>query len=154
MEIEDYIQNGEKVHCRTETKAAGGENRSEGTLVCTDTRLLFFRDRSVVDLNLRSIDEVEFYERYIPWAYIMLGIGSFLIGIVLWEFEGLIPISEIESIIGVYGLIIGVIMGVALLVDAYAQWKPTLFIRTSVESRKFIGGSLESFPHAIRGASQ
>jgi hypothetical protein len=151
MNVENYVQAGEKVYCSTKTSEGDPDIGSKGTLACTDHRLIFLERRSVVDLSLRSIDEMEFHERYISWPHVALALLFTILGVAFWTFApDFLPIPDELALIGLFG---GVIFAIASLVDVYRLWKPTLIVSTTLETRKFHGGQLEDFPHAIRGAA-
>lgn len=150
MNLDSYTQPGEEIHYRTQTKK--GDNRKEGELACTDTRLLFITNKSALDVQLSSIDEIKYSKKPIEW-------GKIIATIILLIFGGisLVVVSEVEKIpnsIGAFIALGGVIMAVALLIEAFLAMKDTLIIRTNQNAHKFTSGDLENFPHAIRGATQ
>jgi len=148
VNIDDYLQDRETVYCQTETQHGSGP---KGTLACTDSRLVFVRDKSVVDIQLRSIEEIVFEPKPIKWLYVIFGTVFLVAGLLSST-----VISSMEGFMGVFGGILGpifIVFAVAMFLLVAYYYKATLTVHTGSNKREFRSGELADFPHAIRGAA-
>ena len=150
MDVAQYTQDGENVYCQTTIQK--GETETDGSLACSDTRLIFAGKRKVVDIRLNAIHEIVYQPNPMPWGYILGTVGLLLMSLLLHLLAPNIPFLPPELATVVAVLI--VIPSIVLAATAYNAMTETLIIRTPQNEHKFRGGGLSEFPHAIRGAAE
>jgi len=153
MDVQDYLKEQEKqlatasVDQITPTPPLFGQ----GTIICTDSRLVFDTAQSVTDIRLESISEVD----YSPPSYLniwtLLGVLTAFISIPLWF--GIVAIPQIPSIAQIGSLVV-FLVGFLLVIVGVVRAKATLVIKTGQSKYRFRGDQTDvsELPHAIRGA--
>ncbi|NLV08807.1 hypothetical protein GOC74_02510 [Halomicrobium mukohataei] len=153
MDVQDYLKEQEKqlatanVDQITPTPPLFGQ----GTIICTDSRLVFDTAQSVTDIRLESISEVD----YSPPSYLnlstILGVVAIFISIPLWF--AIVVIPPIPSIVQIVSMVV-FLVGVLLVIIGIIRAKATLVIKTGQSKYRFRGNQTDvsELPHAIRGA--
>jgi len=152
MDGDSYVQSGETIYCRTETRQP--DSTEGGELLVTDTRLIYirssyFNDNKALGVNLNRIDEVEYHQNPIKWGYVAFAALIALVGVFGWLIT-----PDVEFIPDYLQLIIpllGLFLGILSLFDVWNARTETLIVRTPSNTHEFRGGNLQDFPHAIHG---
>lgn len=157
MDVDDYVLPEETEYCRTDTSIKMRTNEGDGTLVCTDSRLVFSQeqnlfedqfDEKVIDIQTDSIEEIEYRPRNVQWLKILGAVALMMGAAALW-FQ--VPeIQDLERDLRQIASVALAIGGIGVVVGAIFNIKPTLIVRTTTSSHEFRGGDLGGFPHAIR----
>jgi len=153
MEAQEYIRPEETNLVETDirqTSPTAFDDR--GTLICTDSRLVFDSSNGVTDIRLDGIVEMQ----YSPPSYwnrtVLIGLLTAFVGIVFVMTAQIL--SELpNSVAGVsmLPLLIGLIIaGVGIFAA-----KNRLVVKTSQSTYRFSSSdkSLEHIAHAVRGSS-
>ena len=155
MAIEDYIQSGETVYCQTESKKRNSE--TTGQLTVTDARLVFyqdlyFSDSRFLDIDLNSINQIQYHKKPISYTLLIVGIVLGAIGALslLIDPQPLPEFEELSSFVALLGFLLSFIF----VLGAVYPREEELIIKTPSETHHFRAGSFEDFPHAIRGNSR
>lgn len=148
MKIDNYVQSGERIYCQTTaTKERGSTG---GDLLCTDYRLLYLKNDSALDIDLRSIEEIKIEKDSVNQEAITWGGVALLGGIISWF---LIPeIQILPADLRVLTVVLGAVIFAITLATYLRPRTQTLTITTRQNEREFRGDGLSDFPHAIRGA--
>lgn len=154
MELEDYVQSRETIYCMTETHKYN--TQTQGQLTVTDSRLIYFQniyfsDTRILDIDISRIEEIEFYKSPIQYLYLLIGVGLLFFTGIYW-FVGPIFTELLETLPFRAFALTPLIFSVLCLYLALRR-KETLIVRTPSNTHRFVGGDLEKFPHAIRGAA-
>jgi len=146
VNIQDYSPSGVTIKCQTETQL--GDSTQSGVLACTDSRLIFLRDKSVLDIKTTHISEVQYEPRPFPADYIIYAVTG--VSVFLGSWYILPDIELIPSIFTEVGILMGFVIALAFFIGAFLRYKPTLKVSTFNNIYEFRGGDLSSFPNAIQ----
>ncbi|ERJ06454.1 hypothetical protein HLRTI_001533 [Halorhabdus tiamatea SARL4B] len=152
--LDDYLHDREEVYHRTETynAAVSGEYMDSVDLACTSHRVVFTTGSRVVDIDLHSIDAIEYEPPTIPLDYLVGALVTFVAAYAYSTTEIFPDLLPDLVDVGLSALLW--VAGPALIVGALLTYGPTLLLRTSSNTYTFKRGDLEEVPHAIRGAQQ
>jgi len=153
MNIEDYIKNSEKVV--TKSSAYDGKealsNEKKGTIACTTNRLVFTRNKKVIDISLSEVNSVEYRLPTYPEEYLNYGVIGLAIGVILYLFSGEIPVGIGEEI----GMLA---IGASILIFMIGILfrRRVLQLHTPNKTYTFAtkDSSIEQIVHAVRGYEQ
>lgn len=109
----------------------------QGKLICTDSRIVFLNNSEITDINLQSVDAMEYKPLNIDMSYIYGGFLMVVIGVILATVDSIPFLSEAGSIVG--GLV--AVLGLAIIGMVYFNQKAILWIHTPKKSFKFISDS-------------
>lgn len=149
--VEEYTAGGENAVAEATAYDSVDASTSyrEGTIACTENRVVFSRDKYVADISLRSVNSIEYEEpsyplEYLYWAILGM-ISAAVISTVGPEF-----IAEQELIILLSGLL--TFGGLGTIAVGYLYMRHQLRIHTPSKSYEFSSssGSLSHIAHAVR----
>lgn len=156
MDADSYVRSNEmrlasaEVDQITPTPPATGT----GELICTDSRLVFDTAKSLTDIRVDSISEID----YSPASYLnSLTVGGLLIipvTLAAWFLlSALLPDLPLPLVVVP---VLGLLFGSLLLIVGILRSGATLVIKTNCSEYRFQGSEAElsRVPHAIRGADR
>ncbi|WP_420181999.1 hypothetical protein ACNO8S_12190 [Haloarcula sp. KBTZ06] len=152
MNADEYVKDNESLLASADVDQTTPTPPLTGTgkLICTDSRLVFDTAKSITDIRVDSISEID----YSPPSYLNRATVAGLLGIIfsgiLWLL--LAVILPNEQAIALIVFLLGTISILAGLLTA----KATLVIKTNSSKYRFRGSETElsKLPHAIRGADR
>jgi hypothetical protein len=113
---------------------------------------LYFSDSRFLDIDLNSINQIQYHKKPISYTLLIVGIVLGAIG----AFSLLIdpqPLPEFEELSSFVALL-GFLLSFIFVLGAVYPREEELIIKTPSETHHFRAGSFEDFPHAIRGNSR
>ncbi|WP_323190887.1 hypothetical protein [Halostella sp. PRR32] len=153
MDLDNYTKDTEDIV--VESSAYEGKdaisNDKKGTLACTTNRLVFTRDKKVVDISLNAINSVEYKLPSYPEEYLNYGLIELLIGLILYSLSDRIPMGIGEEL----GLFVIVIAGITFILGLLFR-RRVLYLHTPNKTYSFAtkDASIEQIAHAVRGYEQ
>lgn len=156
MNADDYVKSKEThlatadVDQTTPTPPVTGA----GKLICTDSRLVFDTAKSITDIRVDSISEIDYSPpSYLNRATVVSILGIVFTGIIWLLLSAIRPNSQFVSFTV---LALGLIFGIVSILVGLLMRKATLVIKTNSSKYRFRGSAAElsKLPHAIRGADR
>ena len=140
MDVRDYINSGERVIVEVdihEDPYALFFSGIDGTLVCTEQRIVYVSGKEVTDVSINRVDSFQYHAPTMPKTYVYSGIGALLFAI-LDIYPDLTPL--------------GYLVGPVLIVTAYWLRTSTLSLHTPSETFEFQSrdDDLVEVAHALR----
>jgi hypothetical protein len=145
MEVQDYVDASQILH---QTQSSLGGPSKAGSLACTDSRLLFIRNDSVLDIKSDHISEIKYDPNRIRWDYVVGAVLLLVLGAASWFI--LPEISALPDGLRVFTLLFSALVSLGILGDLYRNYKPTLEVWTHNNKYEFIGGDLFYFTTIIQ----
>ena len=140
MDVRDYIGRDERVLAQVDIQEdpyALFFTGVDGTLVCTEQRIVHVSGKEVTDVSINRVDSFQYHAPTIPRTYLYGGIGTLLI-----------------ALLDVYPDIthLAYLIGAVLIAAAYLFRTSTLSLHTPSESFEFQSrdDDLVEIAHALR----
>lgn len=118
-----------------------------GELICTDSRIVFLHDSEITDINLSSVDAMEYRPANYNMSYLFTGVIISIMGFGIIVAQSLPVAGDLPSAIG----IILAILGLGIIGAGYLYQRSSLQIHTPKKSFKFVS-SEDGFVDIVRNA--
>lgn len=140
MDVREYISRDERVLAEVdihEDPYALFFSGVEGTLVCTEQRIVYVSGKEVTDVSINRVDSFQYLAPTMPKTYLYSGIGALIIAI-LEVYPDLTPLAFV--------------VGPVLIATAYWLRTSTLSLHTPSETYEFQSrdDDLVEIAHALR----
>lgn len=140
MDVSDYISSEEHVLAEVDIHDdpyALFFSGVDGTLVCTEQRIVYVSGKEVTDVSINRVDSFQYHAPTMPKTYLYSGIGAFIFAI-LDVYPDFTPFAYV--------------VGLVLIATAYWLRTSTLSLHTPSETYEFQSrdDDLVEIAHALR----
>lgn len=149
--VEEYTAGGENAVAQATAydSVDASSSHREGTIACTESRLVFSRHKYIADISLRSVNSIEYKEPTYPWRFLNWAVPEMSLAFLIWVI-GPEFISD-QGFIDLMTFIIGAV-GVGTLLAGFLYMRHVLRVHTPSKTYEFASsnGSLSQIAHAVR----